>query len=167
MRSPEQDRRNMTISLSGVFKFALGFVLAIALLFLAGAGLTRYLLTRLATPPPRPSFPNDPSPVAASPAASPASPAASPVVASPSPSPAAASPSPSPSPSQGYQARVTQPIGLILRQEPSAGAAQIGGIEYNREITVLADSPDGAWQKVRLANGGEGWVKGGNTERLN
>jgi hypothetical protein len=71
MRSPDRNRRDMTISLSGVVKVILGIALALALLFLAGAGLTRYLLTRLATPPPRPTFTNDPSPsVAASPAAS-------------------------------------------------------------------------------------------------
>ncbi len=164
MRSPDRNQRDMTMSLSGVFKFILGFVLAIALLFLAGAGLTRYMLTRLATPPPRPTFPNDPSPsVANSPAAaaSPAEPAASPSV-------AVTSPSPSPSPaSTEYRAKVTQPIGLIVRAEPNADAAQVAGVEYNRELTVLEDSSDGAWQKVRLANGTEGWVKGGNTERIN
>lgn len=151
------------MSVPGVFKFILGFALAIALLFLAGAGLTRYLLSRLTTPPPRPTFTNDPSPspvvTAASPAASPAAPVPS-VAASP-----AASPSPSPSP-QGYRARVTQPIGLILRQEPSVEAARVGGIEFNAEVIVLEDSPDGSWQKVRAASGAEGWVKGSNTAKL-
>jgi Bacterial SH3 domain len=75
------------------------------------------------------------------------------------------SPTPAPSP-QGYSARVTQPIGLIIRQEPNVAAAQIGGVEYNREVTILEDSPDGTWQKIRLGNV-EGWVKGGNTQRLN
>lgn len=152
------------MSLSGVFKFILGFVLAIALLFLAGAGLTRYMLARLSTPPPRPTFPNDPPNAAvnsaANPAASPEAPAA------PAASPEAAA-SPSPSPSAGYRARVTQPIGLIVRAEADANAAQITGVEYNREVTVLEDSSDGAWQKVRLTDGREGWVKGGNTERIN
>lgn len=125
--------------------------------------MTRYLLSRLATPPPRPTFTNDPSPSPA--ASSPPSPAASPAP-SPAASPAAeASPSPSPV-AQGYPARVTQPIGLIIRQEPSVGAAQLGGVEFNREVTVLEDSPDGAWQKIRLGSI-EGWVKGGNTERIN
>lgn len=161
----------MKMSVPGVFKFILGFALAIALLFLAGAGLTRYLLSRLTTPPPRPTFTNDPSP---SPAASPAvSPATSPPIEAASPAPSvaassAASPSPSPSPSPtGYRARVTQPIGLILRQEPSAEAARIGGIEFNEEVTVLENSPDGGWQKVRAASGTEGWVKGGNTAQIN
>lgn len=149
-------------TMSRVSQFFLGFILAIALLFLAGAGLTRYLLARMSVPPPRPSFQNDPSP---SPAASPASPAAN---SSPSPAAAASpatSPSPSPSP-QGYRARVTQPIGLILRQEPNTTSVQIGGIEFNQEVTVLEDSTDGSWQRVRTASNAEGWVKGGNTQRL-
>ncbi|NJO77736.1 MAG: SH3 domain-containing protein [Cyanobacteria bacterium RM1_2_2] len=155
----------MRMSVPGVFKFILGFALAIALLFLTGAGLTRYLLSRLTTPPPRPTFTNDPSPSpvgssAASPAASP--PAAE--IAPPTPA-VVASPSPSPSPI-GYRARVTQPIGLILRQEPTTEAARLGGIEFNEEVTVLEDSPDGGWQKVRAGSGAEGWVKGGNTARL-
>ncbi|MFM7424077.1 MAG: SH3 domain-containing protein [Elainella sp.] len=149
-------------TVSKISQFVLGFILAIALLFLAGAGLTRYLLSRIATLPPRPSFTNDPSPVAnASPAANPAA-SPAPVAASPVPSP---SPSPSPSP-QGYAARVVQPIGLRIRQSPSADAETVGGVEYNREVVVLEDSPDGAWQKVRVGST-EGWVKGGNTERIN
>lgn len=128
--------------------------------------MTRYMLARLATPPPRPTFPNDPSPTAANspaataPVAEPA--ASSSVAANPSPSPA----SPSPSPTE-YRAKVNQPIGLIVRAEPDANAAQIAGVEFNRELTVLENSSDGAWQKVRLADGTEGWVKGGNTERIN
>jgi hypothetical protein len=158
-------------TVSKISQFVLGFILAIALLFLAGAGLTRYLLSRIATLPPRPSFTNDPSPVANAPAASPAA-SPAPAAVSPASSPAAspaASPAPSPSPSpspQGYSARVVQPIGLRIRQSPSVDAATIGGVEYNREVTVLEDSPDGAWQKIR-AGSTEGWVKGGNTERIN
>ena len=158
-------------TMSKISQFVLGFVLAIALLFLAGAGLTRYMLTRLATPPPRPSFTNDPSPspVAkapnlAAPAPSPeSSPAASPTLAvSPSPAPSV---SPSPSPA-GYQARVTQIIGLKVRQEPNADAATVGGVEYNQEVTILEDSPDGGWQKIQ-AGGTTGWIKTGNTAKVN
>ncbi len=151
-------------TMSKISQFVLGFILAIALLFLAGASLTRYMLTRLATPPPRPSFTNDPSPSpAAQTADSEASPSPSPAAAAPAPSPVA---SPSPSP-VGYRARVTQPIGLRVRQEPSLDAATVGGVEFNQEITVLEDSADGTWQKVQLANGAAGWVKGGNTARIN
>ncbi|GAB4374434.1 MAG: hypothetical protein Kow00121_18860 [Elainellaceae cyanobacterium] len=154
------------MSWSGLSKFFLGVLLAIGILFGTGVTLTRYLLERLSTPPPRPVFANDPSPPAASPvAAVEANPAEAPAEAAPAEAPAPES-SPSPS-SEGYSARVTQPIGLILRDQPSQDSGQIGGIEFNREITVLEDSPDGEWQRVRLSNGAEGWVKGGNTERLN
>ncbi len=156
------------MSWSGLTKFILGVLLAIAILFGGGVALTRYLLTRLATPPPKPVFANDPSPAPASPVAavSPApaaSPAASPAAPANSPSP---SPAASPSPT-GYSARVTQPIGLIVRQEATSTAPQVGGVEYNQVVTVLEESQDGGWQKVRLGNGTEGWVKSGNTQRAN
>jgi hypothetical protein len=146
------------MSLSGISKFILGFLLAIALLALAGYGATRYVLAQLATPPVRPTFPNDPSP---------SPPGEKP---KPSPSPAAPSPSPAPPPTpvaEGYLARVTQPIGLILRQDPSGDAAKVGGLDFNQQLTVLEDAPDGTWQRVRIADGLEGWIKGGNTEKLN
>jgi Bacterial SH3 domain len=146
------------MSLSGISKFILGVLLAMALLALAGVGTTRYFIAQLATPPAKPTFANDPS----------STPSAKPPAA-PAPS-AAASPAVSPTTApltDGYIARITQPIGLILRQDPSADAARIGGIEFNQEVTVLEDAAGGAWQRVRLSNGAEGWVKGGNTEKLN
>lgn len=149
---------------SGVSKFFLGFILAIAILFGTGMAVTRYVMARLSVPPPRPSFSNDPSPSPVAAAAPSASPGATPA-ASPAASPAA-TPSPTPSPTE-YTARVTQPIGLILRQDPSMDSDQAGGVEYNQEVTVLEDSQDGQWQRVRLANGSEGWVRAGNTERAN
>lgn len=149
------------MSLSGLSKLVLGILLAAGILFGAGVALTRYLLERLATPPPRPVFANDPSPAPVSPVAATPSPAAPPDTAAPP------SPETSPSPTDGYAARVTQPIGLILRDQPSREAGRIGGIEFNQPLTVLEDSPDGSWQRVRLGNGAEGWVRAGNTERLN
>jgi hypothetical protein len=156
------------MSWSGLVKFLVGFTLAIAILFFAGAGLTRYLITKLTAPPPKPIFPNDnPAEVGTSPAVAqpPASPQSSPTPsAAPSPTP---SPSPSPSEPGAYEARVTQPIGLVVRQEPSRDSEQIGGVEYEQEVTILEESTDGEWVKVRLSGSGlEGWVKSGNTERL-
>lgn len=165
---------------SGFAKFLTGFILAIALLFFAGVNITRYLITRLTAPPPKPIFPNDSPTTVGSAAAPPPSPgvAASPDSAStptsqgaPSPTPTA-SPSPSPSPSptdeEGFEARVTEPIGLILRSEPSQESERIGGVEFEQELIVLETSPDGEWVRVRLpGNDTEGWVRAGNVEQVN
>ncbi|MBD2092620.1 SH3 domain-containing protein [Microcoleus sp. FACHB-1515] len=155
------------MSWSGLFKFVTGFLLAIALLAGAGAVGVRYLITRLSAPPPRPIFandkPNSGRAIAQAPPAS-ASPQASPSPA-PEPSPAA-SPSPKPDEPGAYQARVSIPIGLVLRQGPSRESTRLGGLEYNDEVTVLETKGD--WMRVRLPNSDiEGWVKSGNTERLN
>jgi Bacterial SH3 domain len=168
---------------SALVKFLVGFSLAIALLFFAGVSATRYLITRLTAPPPRPSFPNDDpnftlSPSPAQPqATAAASPAAAPVAATPSPSPTssaspsaslAATPSPSADEPGAYEARVTQSIGLVVRQEPSRSAPQAGGVSYNQSIVVLETSADGEWLRVRVGDSGlEGWVKSGNTEPIN
>lgn len=158
--------------MAGLAKFILGVSLAIAILFFTGVSAARYLITRLTAPPPRPVFPNDnPLPEASVPTDSPAPesspdipPAAAPeVVEAPSPSPI---PTPTPSPTLGYQARVVEPIGLILRQDATQESAQIGGVEFNATVEILESSPDGEWQRVRLANGQEGWIKAGNTTPL-
>jgi Bacterial SH3 domain len=70
-------------------------------------------------------------------------------------------------PPNAYRAVVTWPEGLSLRAEPESDAERIGGIEDEATIIILEDSPDGKWQRVRLpGNDQEGWIKGGNTEKL-
>ncbi len=70
-------------------------------------------------------------------------------------------------PPNAYRAVVTWPEGLSLRAEPGVDAERVGGIESKANIIILEDSADGNWQRVRLPwNGQEGWVKGGNTEKL-
>jgi hypothetical protein len=55
----------------------------------------------------------------------------------------------------------------VLRQNPNRESARLGGLEYDDEVTVLEKSPDGEWIRVRLQDSDiEGWVKAGNTERL-
>ena len=157
------------MSLSDLARFFTGFILAIAILFFAGVSTARYLITRLTATPPKPIFPND------SPTPSRSSPTPATVnfpVASPSTSPQT-SPSATPTPTLtssepgSYQARVTQPIGLVLREGPNRDSQQIGGIEYNQEVTVLGTSPDGEWLQVRLPETNvEGWVKAGNTKPI-
>jgi hypothetical protein len=39
---------------------------------------------------------------------------------------------------------------------------------FNQEVFVLKQSDDQRWQQIRLAEGDqEGWIKTGNTERVN
>ncbi|HEY9859078.1 MAG TPA: SH3 domain-containing protein [Candidatus Obscuribacterales bacterium] len=142
----------------------LGFALAIALLGLGGVVIARYFITKLTTPPPRPTFAND------KPAATKAAVAAKSGTSGNTAAPqddSSASPTPALEPGT-YQARVVQPIGLILRDGPGSNSNQIGGIEYNSRVVVLEESPDKVWQRVRLENSDRvGWVKAGNTERIN
>lgn len=154
----------------GLIKFLTGFAMAIAILFFAGVSTSRYVIARLTILPPKPTFPNDtlsspatPLPIAPSPTTLAPD---SVVVASPSLSP---TPSVTPSPAvKGYQARVVQPIGLVLRDSPSRDSTQIGGIEYNEAVVVLETSADGEWLRVQLPSSNtEGWIKSGNTEKIN
>lgn len=150
-----------------VLKFISGVLLAIAILFIAGAGATRYLIGRLSVPPEKPVFENE-SPATPTPAATPVATAATPPAAEP---PAEEPESPSPTPSaenpETYAARVVQPIGLILREEPTSDSRQIAGLEYNTEIQVIEENEDGSWLRVQLPSSGvEGWIKSGNTEEI-
>ena len=62
---------------------------------------------------------------------------------------------------------MTQPIGLILRDSGNRDSNRIGGVGYKEKVVVLEDSPDKEWQKIRVEDGNrEGWVKGGNTEKV-
>lgn len=148
---------------SGFLKFVLGVLTAIALLIGGGAIAARLVAARFAAPPPKPMFPNDNKPVAAKPVAR-----STPAVAkdaTPGNEKPDAEASPKPLPSGAFQARVTQQIGLIVRDAPSVDGAQIGGVDFNAQVTVLETSPDGDWQKIRLSSDREGWVKAGNVEK--
>lgn len=70
-------------------------------------------------------------------------------------------------PPNAYRAEVTWPEGLSLRAEPSLDAERVGGVGFEEKIFILEDSADGNWQQVRIPGSDqEGWVKGGNTERI-
>lgn len=152
------------MSWSGLIKFFTGFTLAIAFLFFAGVNVTRHFITKLTAPPPRPVFPNDtPTPTPSAQAVNTTSNA---TTTTPNASPTEVR-SPAPLPSGAYEARVTESIGLIVRQEPSRDAERVGGVEYDEVLTVLETSPDGEWQKVRLSGSEvEGWIKSGNVEAI-
>jgi uncharacterized protein YgiM (DUF1202 family) len=153
---------------SDLAKVLSGVLLAIALVAGTSFIATKYLVAQFTALPPKPIFPNDQP----SPKAKPASTAqAAPPATRPSPQ---ASPSASPKPSpqktakQGYKARIVLSEGLNLRGEPNRDSERIGGIDYNEQVTVLEDSPDGEWQRVRVEGSGtEGWIKSGFTEKIN
>ncbi len=114
--------------------------------------------------PERPTFPNDnpQANIAAKPVTKPVTPQAA-VAPTPTPTPEAEKLEPG-----AYQAIVTQPIGLILRDTPSTEANRIGGIAYQEKVVVLGESDDKQWQKVRVLSDRDrtGWIKGGNTEKV-
>lgn len=155
-----------------VLTFISGVLLALVILFVAGVGATRYLIGRLSVPPEKPVFDNGSTPAAPVADTSASSPTASPSAAAPEPSPEESetptTPSPSPSVEESnYSARVTQPIGLILRESPTQDSRQIAGLEYNTEVIVLEENQDGSWLRVQLPTSGvEGWIKAGNTEEI-
>ncbi|MGB3240419.1 MAG: SH3 domain-containing protein [Geitlerinemataceae cyanobacterium] len=145
------------MTISNIAKVVLGFAIAIALLIGGSIAATLYLVAKLTALPPKPVFDSTPptgEKTAATPAATPtATPTATP------------SPTPTPTPS-GYLARVTWQEGLLLRTSPDFNAASDGGIGFNQEVRVLEETGDGKWQRVRLESGKEGWVVGGNTNKV-
>ena len=157
--------------LLGLIKFLLGFFLAIALLFVAGVGATRYLITKLTAVPERPVFANDGAPSDPAPEADAPPEVFSDVPEEPDPSATAEDEEPEESDEEdeeGYTAIVTQPIGLILREDPDQESRRITGLAYNTEVEILGESDTQEWLRVRLPGSGiEGWVRAGNTTPAN
>jgi hypothetical protein len=134
-----------------------GLMIAILILSVGGYFGAQYLLAQLTAPPPRPTFPNDNPQYGKNNAKKSASKS---VEAKPEPEKSAA-----PLPPGAFEGRVTQEIGLILRDSPELGSGQSGGVDYNERVVVLETTPEKNWQKVRLSSGKEGWVRGGNIEK--
>jgi len=156
------------MSWSNLLKVLSGFFLAIALVAGGSYFAVQRVIAQFTAPPPKPIFPNDKSSTQLKPAKAtqPKSVAVSPST-QPSPTPSA-KPSPQKADSGGYRARIVLSEGLNLREDPDRNASRIGGIEYNDEVTVLEESPDKEWQKVRVEGSNvEGWIKSGYTEKLN
>jgi hypothetical protein len=164
------------IMLSGLTKFILGFVLAIAVLIGGGVAVALYFMNRTGIPPAKPVFSNDsPSVKAQAPKATEPGGGLKPgtktesspnSTSNPTESPKA-TPSLKPLPSGAYRGRVSWAQGLSLRSQPNQEAERIGGVGFNQKIIVLSESEDKAWQKIRLEDSQqEGWVKAGNTEKL-
>jgi uncharacterized protein YgiM (DUF1202 family) len=152
------------MSWSGFMKVILGILSAIALLSGGGLIAARVVAARFTAPPPKPSFPNDNKPISTKPVAR-TTPTAEKTTPPETEKPTEAS-TPKPLPAGAFQARVTQDIGLIVRDSPSVEGTQVGGIDFNAQVTVLEESADGEWQKIRLSNEREGWVRAGNVEKV-
>lgn len=147
--------------LVGLSKLLLGVTLALVLLSLAGVATARYFMAQLSVMPAKPIYGNDgPAPTAIAPTEP------APVATAPTAPPPAQEEPDLEIPPGGYEAVVTQPIGLVLRAGPGADFERLGGIDNNTAIIVLTTSDDGEWLNIRLQSGQEGWVKGGNTRRL-
>ncbi|MCC3585416.1 SH3 domain-containing protein [Microcoleus sp. PH2017_30_WIL_O_A] len=152
-------------SIYSVFKFLVGFLLAIVLMAGASVAAALYFAAKLTTVPERPVFPNDKTAQIAGAGAK--STAKASTVSTSSDAPSSDAPSPKPLEPGAYRALVTQPIGLILRDSGNRDSNRIGGVGYKEKVVVLEDSPDKEWQRIRVEDGNrEGWVKGGNTEKV-
>ena len=141
-------------TLFGIVKFLIGFVIALTLVVAGGMASARYFITQMTNPPPKPIFPNDRQ--------------TSSTENSTRPRRSGTTSSSESLPPGAYEARVTWPEGLILRDRPSYDAVRIGGIAYNGRVIILGESSDKVWQQVRLEySSQEGWIKGGNTTAIN
>ena len=153
------------MSWSGIAKFLIGFVFGIALLAGSGAAAAFYFWTKLSVVPSKPVFAEErpkSSPVAKK--------ASSPKVSS---SKVSNQPTPIKSPAKelppgAYKARVTWPEGLSLRDAATPESTRVGGVAFNQELYILKESDDQKWQQIRLTDADqEGWIKAGNTEKVN
>lgn len=170
--------------LSSLFQFILGFFLGIFILVAGATGLAYVVFTAISANPPKPIFAEEKQektkeepPKNSPPAPDESSQRQPDAPDSPESKAVLEKPAPQPSPEEkteeseelpagAYKARVTWQTGLSLRSDPTSDASRVGGIDYNTEIAILEQSEDGRWQKVRLADGQEGWVKAGNVEKL-
>jgi cytoskeletal protein RodZ len=154
---------------SGFFKSLSIFLIAVGLVTIGSFFAFQYLMAQFTALPPKPTFPNDKTAPATKAIAAPSPTAStSPIAVSPSPSPVAASPSPSPSPGAAYQARVKLDNGLNVRESPNADAPRVGGVDLDQVVTVLEESQDKEWQRIRVETTGvEGWIKSGYIDRVN
>ena len=169
---------------SNFLQFILGFILGVALLGAGATGVAYLFFTRLSAPPPKPVFSEEkrenptvpPSQNSPTPPTATATPTGQPTPegqVTPEEK-AMEKPTPTPSPEKKqqeklepgtYKARVTWSEGLSLRAEPSTESERVGGAMYDSAVVVIETSSDGRWQKVRLSNGQEGWVRSGNLRK--
>ncbi|MEB3293520.1 MAG: SH3 domain-containing protein [Synechococcales bacterium] len=157
-----------------------GLLVALAILAVGGYFAANYVFAQFAKLPPKPTFPNDDPQFAQQQAKAKAvrakaranaekksgTKAKSPDAKSTPTSEEKPQPEKKPLPPGAFEGQVTQPIGLILRDTASRDAGQIGGIAFNEKVIVLETTSDGQWQRIRTSRDREGWVRGGNIDKL-
>lgn len=141
--------------LYNIFKFLIGVIMAVFILAGAGVATVLFLASSFTRLPERPTFPNDKTANVAT-----AKPVSQQNKATNNQQDILAPGS--------YRAKVTEPVGLILRDTPSRDAQRLGGIAYEEELIVLEESSDKLWQRVKVTDGSDrtGWVSGGNTQPI-
>jgi hypothetical protein len=147
------------MTLASVAKFVIGVSFAIALMIGGSVVVGLYFMYKVTTHPPKPVFSNEK-----------VNQTAAKVKNLKNPPQVTTEPSPSETNTAKlapgtYKARVNWLQGLSLRAEPNVDAERIGGLDNNQRIVVIEESADKNWQKVRLADGAEGWIRAGNIER--
>jgi hypothetical protein len=147
--------------LYNIFKFLIGIIMAVFILAGAGVAAVLFLASSVTRLPERPTFPNDKTTNVAT--KKPVSQANSATNNNTSNNNQAEALAPG-----SYRAKVTEPVGLILRDTPSRDAKRLGGIAYEEELIVLEESSDKLWQRVKVTDGSDrtGWVSGGNTQAI-
>ncbi len=142
--------------LYNIFKFLIGIIMAVFILAGAGVAAVLFLASSVTRLPDRPTFPNDKTTNVAK---------TKPVTAG---NQVAGNNQQNTLAPGSYRARVTEPVGLILRDTPSRDAKRLGGIAYEEELIVLEESSDKLWQRVKVTDGSDrtGWVSGGNTQAI-
>ncbi|MBP0017576.1 MAG: SH3 domain-containing protein [Cyanobacteria bacterium SBLK] len=147
------------MNLSSIAQFLLGVILGISILGVSGAAAGYYFFSKMAVTPSKPVFPEERPQSSEAPATSEAG----------GQEEEATIPKPTPAelPSGAYRVRVNWPDGLSLRDKPSLDANRLEVIPYEAEMIVLRTTDDGKWDRVRLpGSSNEGWVKAGNSDRI-
>lgn len=153
----------------GLSKLILGIAIALILLSMAGVATARYFMGRLSVLPPKPLYGDEMPTTPVEPEAVPGAVEVGAEVQAEAEvqPPPVVEPPPEPVLEPGaYNAVVVQPIGLVMREGPGVEFPQVGGVDVNEAVVVIEEPADQSWVKVRVvANGQEGWVKAGNTQR--
>ncbi len=127
-------------------RWNVGLLFVLGVLTTIGFNLWR-LIQPYTQPPPRPEFPTVEK-------------------AKPKPKPIAQPSQPPPVPPIGV-GRVVPDIGLVLRDQPSSDSGGSTGVEFNTEVSILEETEDGEWLKIRNDSTGDtGWVRSANIDRV-